>query len=93
MKALGRGVRVQQAAWEQRLKELLWICNWEKYSRHDIPRQYLLATNEKTLGEAKIGPAGIGFTLKERNALNVNLWNCPNLMGKCLTQIRSQLRS
>jgi len=92
MKALGRSVRVQQAAWEQRLGEILRICNWEKYTHHEKPRQYLLATADKKLGEAKIGPAGIGYTLRDRDALNSNLWNCPNLMGKCLTDIRAQLK-
>ena len=93
MKLIGGQIKIDRQAWERKLHEVLKTCNWAKFSRHDLPRQYLLSTGERTIGEAKPkGPAGIGRSLQDPLVLNVNEWKDRNLMGECLMNIRSQLK-
>jgi len=92
MKWRGKGVRgVNQRAWENRLSDVLWKCNWVKYSTSRVALDCLLETGERTIGEAKPqGAAGIGMSLSNANVLKQDRWMSPNLMGRCLMKIREQ---
>jgi len=95
MKWRGKGVRgVNQRAWENRLGDVLWKCNWAKYSTSQVALDCLLETGERTIGEAKPqGVAGIGMSLNNVNVLRQDRWTSRNLMGECLMRIRQQKKN
>jgi len=94
MKAIGAGLKqLDRRVWEQRLPGILRACNQAKFATHSVPRDYLLSTGDKTIGEAKPkGPTSIGIPLWDPHVLDQNRWQERNLMGDCLMEIRSQLR-
>ena len=94
MKAIGAGLKqLDRRVWEQRLPGILRACNQAKFATHSVPRDYLLSTGVKTIGEAKPkGPTSIGIALWDPHVLDQNRWQERNLMGDCLMEIRSQLK-
>ena len=93
-KRLGDSVRTNDISWINPLKDQLLPALTQKFCQNPPLKDYLIATRNKTLGEACRNDLwGIGFTLNCPETSDPNLWRGKNLMGELLMRVRQELKS
>lgn len=65
----------------------------EKFRQNAKPRDFLLNTEARVIGEASVNPFwGIGMTLNDRNVFNQQTWSKEgNVLGRALMGVRSAI--
>jgi ribA/ribD-fused uncharacterized protein len=94
-KALGRQVRnFREGTWDKHKVDIVRRINLAKFGQNKGLRRKLFQTGDKTLVEASPHDMIWGIGLDEQKALvtPANQWPGQNLLGECLTDVRSQLR-
>ena len=78
--------------WVNRAEKVLSKANQAKYSQNKSARETLIATGQKTLGEASSNMFyGTGVNLLAKDPTDCSKWKGKNIMGQILTEIRSSL--
>lgn len=81
-----------QEIWEGQRKDVLFKGLVEKFSQNSDLKEYLLSSEDRTLGEASRNRVwGIGLTLADRYKLDSRHWNGDNLLGTTLMEVRKFL--
>jgi ribA/ribD-fused uncharacterized protein len=96
VKALGRKVKNFNAkAWNSVAYKFMYDINYEKFTQHESFKKVLLATENQLIVEAspydKIW--GIGLTEEDAKKIPESEWLGTNLLGKCLTKLREELKN
>ncbi|MBL7499774.1 NADAR family protein [Frankia sp. CNm7] len=94
-KALGRRVRgFDETTWQRHRYEIVVAANLAKFTQHDRPRAFLLATGDDVLAEASpLDPVwGIGLAATDPRAHHPADWPGLNLLGFALMDVRAALR-
>jgi ribA/ribD-fused uncharacterized protein len=91
-KSLGSNAKGNIAAWRDVAKQVVFRAVKAKFSQNDGLREYLRATESKTLGEASTDPDwGIGLFLRNPHCTNNATWKGSNWLGEILMKVRSEL--
>lgn len=78
--------------WRDSLIDLLDASLLEKFAKNKIPREFLIATEMRVIGEATTDSFwGIGMNIGDRRIFNRSVWANGNVLGKALMSVRSQL--
>lgn len=87
------GASLDQEAWEEQRKDILFTGLMAKFSQNPELREYLLSSTNRQLGEASTNRTwGIGMTLADKNRFNTRFWRGGNLQGKTLMEVRDRLQ-
>lgn len=77
----------------QHAETVLETANMAKYHQNQSAKETLLATGQKTLGEASSNMLyGTGVGLLDNNPNDCSKWTGKNLMGKILAKVRVSLQ-
>lgn len=78
-----------QEVWEKERRDILFTGLLAKFQQSADLRNYLLSSENRTLGEASRNKVwGIGLTLNDGARLDPNQWTGENLLGKTLMDVR-----
>ena len=94
--SLGRQVTPwDESKWVANREEIVTQGNVEKFTQDPALKAFLLSTGDTMLVEAapcdKIW--GIGLEKEDEKILDERNWKGTNLLGKCLMQVREQIRN
>lgn len=95
-KRFGRQVRnFNQNIWTQYAPDVMYEACLAKFTQHDKLRQKLIETNNRTIVEAAWYDNIWGVGLREDDPLILDEanWKGTNWLGKCLMQVREQLKN
>lgn len=94
-KKIGRQVKgFDPVHWDSVRYERMRQCLLAKYSQNELHQQALLASGDKILVEASPTDRiwGVGLGLNNRDLYDESKWKGKNLLGKCLMEVREQLK-
>ncbi len=92
-KALGRSVKnLNMIHWKNQVPEVMYPVLLEKFKQNEGPRNILLNTGSRRLGEATTERYwGIGMKLSDPYVLNTSKWSNENIVGSMLERVRTEL--
>ena len=95
MKNIGDSVKnYNHRLWIEKCEEIAIKCTKIKFETHEHARRYLLQTGEKKLGEGtRSRKWGVGLHISDPKVTDEKEWCGENLMGKILSQTRSNIRA
>ena len=92
-KGLARNIKGDIQKWTSEANTITYKAIKAKFEQNPSLRQYLLASDQKELGEASQDPIwGIGSSLRNPHSLDCNTWTGKNLLGKLLMKARHELK-
>lgn len=94
-KALGKKVlNFDQKIWDEHKEKIVYDGNWAKFTQNKKLREMLLETGDKILVEASPYDTiwGIGISQDDPDRFFEEKWKGQNLLGKCLTKVREDIR-
>ena len=92
-KGLARNIKGDIQKWTSEANTITYKAIKAKFEQNPSLRQYLLASDQKELGEASQDPVwGIGSSLRNPHSLDCNTWTGKNLLGKLLMKARHELK-
>lgn len=78
--------------WESGLDKILVPALYAKFSQNPLPKEFLMNTNDRTIGEASYDLQwGIGVDLCHHAVLNEKYWTGNNRQEKALMEVRRRL--
>ena len=91
---LGKRIRnCDETIWDAKADAVLYEANMAKFQQNTSAREFLLSTEDDTIGEATTNPIfGIGKHISDSMALIETEWTGKNRFGKVLEKIRTELR-
>jgi hypothetical protein len=92
-KALGKNVKgLRMSIWKDKVPEVIYPVLLEKFKQNEGPRNILLNSGSKRLGEATEERYwGIGRKLSDPQVLNTAKWSDDNIVGTLLEKVRTEL--
>jgi ribA/ribD-fused uncharacterized protein len=92
-KSIGDSIRVNEAEWLSKAKEVVDKACRAKFLINAHARSFLLATEDHTLAEASTDMFwGAGFRLTDQRLADKSAWPGQNTLGKILMSIRDSLQ-
>lgn len=95
-KSFGRKVKnFDPGVWDNHKYEIVKQANMLKFSQNQEFNDFLLSTEQKIIVEASPYDTiwGIGMLETDKNIHNPLLWNCENLLGFALMEVRDLLKT
>jgi len=93
IKELGRQIKnFNQDIWDEYKYQIVVKGNFLKFSQNEKLKTFLIDTNSKILVEASPLDViwGIGLSVDDEKVRNPHLWECSNLLGFALMEVRDK---